>query len=96
MAITNRSYCDCFIYTSNATFCERICFEFEYWLDVVSNFDYFLKKYLASYLLFDEVQLDVLDDHEQQPMELEEEGSMCFWRVCNQVVKEQDGISSLR
>lgn len=77
MAVTNRSYWDCFIYTSYATFCERICF---------------LKKYLASYLLFDEVQLDVLDDHEQQPMELEEEGSMCFCRVCNQVVKEQDGI----
>lgn len=95
MAVTNRSNCDFFIYTSYATFCERICFDFEYWLDIVSNLDYFFKKYLASYLLFDEVQLDVLDYHEHQPMKLEE-GSVCFCRVCNQVVKEQDGISSFR
>lgn len=97
MAVTSRNYCNFFIYTSYATFCERRCFDFEYWSDVVSNLDSFLKKYLASYLLFDEVQLDILDDHEHQPMELDdEEGSVCFCRICNQVVKEQDGISTFR
>lgn len=97
MAVTDRKYCDFFIYTTYSTFCERICFNSEYWSDVVSNLDYFFKKYLASCLLFDADQLDVLDDHEHQPMELdEEEGSVCFCRVCNQVVKEQDGISTFR
>lgn len=60
MAVTNRKYCDFFIYTSYSTFCERICFNSEYWSDVVSNLDYFFKKYMASCLLFDADQLDVL------------------------------------
>lgn len=49
-----------FIYTSYSTFCERISFNSEYWSDVVSNLDYFFKKYMASCLLFDADQLDVL------------------------------------
>lgn len=35
--VTSRNYCDFFIYARYATFGERICFNSEYWSDIVLN-----------------------------------------------------------
>lgn len=37
IAVTSRNYCDFFIYARYATFGERICFNSEYWSDIVLN-----------------------------------------------------------
>jgi hypothetical protein len=92
LAITDRQYCDFYIHTSYASFCERIYFNAEYWSKIVCNLQYFFENHIAKHLLGGTHIEDL-----PEPMDVDEnEGGVYFCNICHHVVKESENISSFR
>ena len=51
MAVTNRSWCDLFVYTRHGNFLERIIFNENKWSSLLENAKYFMKEHLAAELI---------------------------------------------
>ena len=51
LAVTNRQWCDFFVYTSKGHILERIYFDETHWNKIESNISYFYKNFLAPYFV---------------------------------------------
>ena len=51
MAITQRKWCDFFVYTAHGYYIERIVFSEAYWLDICESLDYFWINHLSQELV---------------------------------------------
>ena len=51
MAITQKKWCDFFVYTAHGYYLERILFNEAYWLELCENLDFFWINFLSEELV---------------------------------------------
>ena len=102
MAITQRKWCDLFVYSCNGTFLRRITFQQQYYASVQDNLMFFFKTFIAPKLLerqdntdYDNVSaLSIPTPSVNEPMEVKGSGHVYFCTICNSQVLEQENIKS--
>ncbi|XP_069126934.1 uncharacterized protein [Argopecten irradians] len=96
MAVTGRHFCDFYVYTTYATFQQRILFNSIYWENVCSNLEFFFLKYMVPDMLqASSTDTQTEDDRDVEDMETDDQmGNVFFCPICHQVIKEQENISS--
>lgn len=92
MFISNRTYCDFFIYEKHATFMQRILKDELFWSKLVPSLDFFFINYIVPKLITKSCELEC----EVEPMEVDvvPEGNVYFCPICREKVKESECIRS--
>ena len=56
MAVTERMYCDCFIFSFAGNAIVRLDFDEKFWLDMLRHFNWFWQNFVAPELLTEELK----------------------------------------
>ncbi|XP_022325057.1 uncharacterized protein LOC111125467 [Crassostrea virginica] len=103
LAVTQRQWCDFFVYSCNGTFLERVLYEESYYKEVHENLIFFFKSFIApkilegpslesSTLVNDQISEDISSP--TMEVEVQQSGSVCFCVICKNQVFEKENIKS--
>ena len=103
LAVTQRQWCDFFVYSCNGTFLERVLYEESYYKEVHENLIFFFKSFIApkilegpslesSTLVNDQISEDISSP--TMAVEVQQSGSVCFCVICKNQVFEKENIKS--
>lgn len=90
MALTNRSWCEFFVYTCNGPFHQKTLFDAVYYNELLVNMIYFFVNFIKPEIQTRAIR-DEVNTQEEEPMEVDNCDNLdtvFFCPTCNQQIKE--------
>lgn len=96
MALTQRKWCDIFVYSVNGCFKERVYFDTKYFQTVFSNLELFYKLFIAPEIIARAIQKSFsVTQPNSEPINVDPVyGKTYFCIICNCKIQEEENIHS--